>query len=61
MCIDYHRLNALTEVKSWPLSNTEHMIERIGVKRTKFFAVMGFTQGFHQVEVHPLFQFLNVI
>ena len=25
----------------------------------KFFPVMDFTQGFHQVEVHPLFRFLT--
>ena len=58
MCIDYRRLNALTEAESWPLPYTEHMFERIGAKRAKFFAVMDFTQGFHQVEVHPLFRHL---
>ena len=35
------------------------MFERIGAKRAKFFAVMDFTQGFHQLEVHPLFRFLT--
>ena len=59
MCIHYCRLNALTEAESWSLPNTEHMFERIGAKRAKFFAVMDFTHGFHQVEVHPLFRFLT--
>ena len=35
------------------------MFERIAAKRAKFFAVMDFTQDFHQVEVHPLFRFLT--
>ena len=59
MCIDYRHLNALTEAESWPLPNTEHRFERHGAKRAKFFAVMDFTQGFHQVEVYPLFRFLT--
>ena len=37
MCIDYRRLNALTEAESWLLSNTEHMFERI--RCTSWFPV----------------------
>ena len=59
MCVDYRALDALTEAESWPLPNTEHMFERIGAKNAKYFAVMDFTQGFHQVEVHPLFRYLT--
>ena len=55
MCIDYRHLNALTKAESW------HMFERIDDKLAKFFAVMDFTQGFHQVEVHPLFRFLTCV
>ena len=59
VCIDYRRLKVLTAAESWPLPSTEHMLKRIGAKRAKFFADMDFTQGFHQVEVHPLFRFLT--
>ena len=51
MCINYRRLNALTETESWSLLNTEHMFERIGAKHVSFFVVMDLTQ----VEVHPPF------
>ena len=30
MCIDYRRLNTLTEAESLPLPNAEHMFNRIG-------------------------------
>ena len=49
-CVYNHSLNALTEVKSWHLYNTEHVFKRIGAKRAKYF-----TRGFHQVEIYPLF------
>ena len=56
---NYHRLNALTEAESWHLRYTEHVSECIGAKRAKFFAVIDFTHGFHQVEIHPLSRFLT--
>ena len=48
-CIDYRRLNALTKAHFWSLPNTKHMFERIGSHRGRYFAVMDFTQGLHQL------------
>ena len=50
----------LLNAESWHFPNTEHMFERIGAKRAKFFAVMDFTQGFHQAEGRSLFRYLTV-
>jgi transposase InsO family protein len=48
-CIDYRFLNNLTAGISWPLPNIKHMFERLGAQKAKYFAVMDFTQGFHQI------------
>ena len=48
-CIDYRFLNGLTSSLSWPLPNIKHMFERLGAQKAKYFAVMDFTQGFHQI------------
>ena len=49
--LDFGKITA----ESWPL---EHMLERIGAKNAKYFELMDFTQGFHQVELQPLFRHL---
>ena len=48
-CIDYRFLNGLTSSLSWPLPNIKHMFERLGAQKAKYFAVMDFMQGFHQI------------
>jgi transposase InsO family protein len=51
-CIDYRFLNSLTESLCWPLPNIKHMFERLGAQKAKYFAVMDFTQGFHQIAMN---------
>ena len=50
--IDYRMLNAVCEGMGWPLSNIQHMIQRIGQKRPKFFAKLDLTHGYHQAPLH---------
>ena len=59
VCVDYRRLNDLTPCQSWPLLNTKQMFERLGAKRCKYFAVMEFTQGFHQIGLNPITAYLT--
>ena len=37
------------------------MFERLGAKGWKNFAVMKFTQGFHQIELNPITAYLTVL
>ena len=47
--MDYRFLNDLTSSLSWPLPNIKRMFERLRARKVKYFAVMNFTQGFHQI------------
>ena len=47
-CIDYRSLNNATESMGWPIPNIPQMLQRIGLKKPKYFAVMDFTKGFYQ-------------
>ena len=62
--IDYHRLNALTEVESWPLPYTEHMFERIAANCAKFFRQefhSGFLSGFLSSGIAPSLSTLKCV
>ena len=47
-CVDYRALNEVSRSMGWPIPNIKQMLERIGAKRPKFFAVLDLTSGFHQ-------------
>ena len=47
-CQDVRSLNDLTVSESWPIPNIRDMITRIGDKKSRFFAVMDLTAGYHQ-------------
>jgi hypothetical protein len=49
LCQDYRNLNDESEFQSWPLPNTQHMFDRIGTKKARYFGVIDLTQGFHQI------------
>ena len=53
LCIDYRALNEVLEGMGWPIPHIQHMIERIGRKRPKWFAVLDLTSGYHQVLLSP--------
>jgi hypothetical protein len=50
-CVDYILLNLLILWNSWPLPNIKQMLERIGLKRPKYFAVFDLTSGYHQAPI----------
>lgn len=52
-CIDFRALNWCMKSQRWPLPNIPQMIQRIGEKRPRFFAIMDTTSGYHQVDLHP--------
>ena len=48
LCIDYRPLNKCTPNPSWPLHAIRESFNRIGAQKPTIFALMDFTQGFHQ-------------
>ena len=47
-CVDYRELNAASESLGWPIPNIKGLLNRIGAKKPKYFAVMDLTSGYHQ-------------
>ena len=50
-CVDYRHLNKNTKSMGWPLPLIRQMLERIGSKRPKVFAVFDLTQGYNQAAI----------
>ena len=48
---DFRFLNENTESLGWPLPNIRQMLERIGAKKPKVFAVLDLTQGYYQMAI----------
>ena len=47
-CIDYRRLNVVSTPNSFPLPRIKDILERIGKKKPKYFAVIDLTKGYYQ-------------
>lgn len=47
-CIDYRELNKDLETEFWVIPNIKQLLQRIGHKKPKYFAVMDLTSGYHQ-------------
>lgn len=47
-CIDFRELNDITKVDQWVIPNIGELLQRLGAKRYKYFAVMDLTQGYYQ-------------
>ena len=52
-CIDFRSLDKCIGHLSWPLPNINHMIQRLGRHRPKYFATFDMTKGYWQLELHP--------
>jgi len=50
-CIDYVNLNNCCTSTAWPIPNIKQMLQRLGTKRAKYFAVLDLTSGYHQAPV----------
>ena len=46
--IDYRNLNAACKSLGWPLPNIKQLLQRLGAKRSRYFAVVDLTSGYHQ-------------
>ena len=46
--IDYRKLNECSESKGWPIPNVYRMLQRLGNRKAKFYAVMDLTSGYYQ-------------
>ena len=51
-CLDYRKFNMVCEGMGWPLPNIQHMIQRLGKKKPKYFAKIDLTSGYHQAPLH---------
>jgi hypothetical protein len=52
-CIDYRRLNAVTKDDcKWPLPRIDAMLQRLGSKKSKYFAILDLTKGYYQAPLH---------
>jgi len=47
-CIDYRRLNVVTKPNTFPLPKIQDILDRIGRKGPKYFAVIDLTKGYYQ-------------
>jgi len=50
-CIDFRYLNLNTKSMGWPLPNIRQMLERIGARKPRYFAVLDLTQGYYQAAI----------
>ena len=48
MCIDHRNLNKATKSLGWPLPNIKQMLQRVGLKKPKYFGVADLVSGYHQ-------------
>ena len=47
-CVDYRRLNVITVPNRFPLPRIDNLLQRLGDKKPKFFAVLDLTKGYYQ-------------
>ena len=47
-CIDFRLFNLCCIAFGWPIPNIEHMIQRLGQNRSKYFGVLDLTSGYYQ-------------
>ena len=52
VCMDFRSLNQQTKSMGWPIPNIKDMINKIGSKKAKWFAVLDLTSGYHQAPIN---------
>jgi hypothetical protein len=50
-CIDFRGLNDATESNSWTIPNIKLLLQRLGDRKPKYFAVMDLTAGYFQAPI----------
>jgi hypothetical protein len=62
-CVDFRRLNACTKTKTWPIPNTNQMIDRLGRYKPEWLAKLDLTKGYYQAPLEeaskPLSAFIT--
>jgi hypothetical protein len=48
-CVDYRELNNCLSGLGWRIPNIKQLLQRLGTKRAKYFAVVDLTQGYYQI------------
>ena len=52
LVVDFKNINnATTKHRKWPIPNIKEMLNRIGLKKPKYFAVFDLTQGYYQCPI----------
>lgn len=52
-CVDYRRLNSVTEPECFPLPRLEDVFDTIGNSKAKIFSVLDLRSGFWQIPLDP--------
>ena len=50
-CVDYRELNDCLVALGWRIPNIKQLLERLGTRKAKYFAVVDLTQGYHQISL----------
>ncbi len=50
-CIDFRSLNSVSPSKGWSIPQIDHLLQRIGSKKAKYFCTLDLTAGYHQIAV----------
>lgn len=51
LCVDFRKLNLITEGNSWPLPLITDILDKLG--HSKYFCTLDMANGYHQVSIHP--------
>ncbi len=51
LCVDYRRLNQVTQEDRYPMPRVEELLELLG--KARFITTLDLTKGYYQVSVHP--------
>ena len=58
-CVDYRRLNVLSEPNKFPLPRIKDMLNRLGEKKAKYYAVLDLTKGYYQAPLSEVSKLLT--
>jgi len=50
LCVDFRKLNLITEGNSWPLPLITDTLDKLG--HLKYFSTVDFANGYHQIVIH---------
>ena len=50
-CVDYHGLNSVTKVDTFPLPRIDDLLDQLGESR--YFSVLDLGSGLWQIRTHP--------